>query len=93
MDIEKIREIVYHPLKKQKLPKCVKRNFNKFALSTFDLIYYGESNKFRKYCNRLLDQIHKNYHLADETDDNMYSDAVRLNSIIYHKLYHSSCAN
>ena len=93
MDIEKTREIIYHPLKKQELPKYVKRNFNTFALSTFDLMYYGESCEFRHYCNRLLDQIHKNYHLADRTDDNMYIDAVMLGSIIYHKLYHNSCAD
>lgn len=88
MDIEKMRTIIYHPLKQQKLPKCIKKNFNKFAISTYDLIYPCDAHNFRKYINGLLNRIHKTYQLSDQTDDNMYGDALGLRSIIYHKLYH-----
>ena len=83
-----MRTIIYHPLKQQKLPKCIKKNFNKFAISTYDVIYSCDSYNFRKYVNSLLNRIHKTYQLSDKTDDNMYDDAIRLKCIIYHKLYH-----
>lgn len=88
MDIEQIRTIIYRPLKQQKLPKCIKKNFNKFAISTYDLIYPNEMFDFRGYINYLLDNIHGKYHLSNKTDDDMYCDAIRLKCIIYHKLYH-----
>lgn len=87
MDIEQMRTIIYRPLKQQKLPKCIKKNFQKFAISTYDLIYQYDTYNFRKYINSLLDGIHKTYQLSDKTDDNMYDDAITLHSIIYHKLY------
>ena len=59
MDIEKMRTIIYHPLKQQKLPKCIKKNFNKFAISTYDLIYHNEMFDFRRYINYLLDNMHE----------------------------------
>ena len=91
MDVEKMRTIIYHPLKQQKLPKCIKKNFNKFTISTYDVIYPCDSHNFRKYINSLLNRIHKTYQLSDKTDDNMYEDALALRSIIYHKLYHHIC--
>lgn len=91
MDIEKMRTIIYHPLKQQKLPKCIKKNFNKFAISTYDLIYHNEMFDFRRYINYLLDNMHEKYHFSNKTDDSMYGDAIRLYCIIYHKLYNISC--
>lgn len=90
MDIEKTREIIYHPLKKQRLPKYIKHNFDKFALSTYDMLYPFEMYQFRNYLNQLLDKLHKNYRLADETDDSIYIDAIRLSTTIYNKLYEKS---
>lgn len=90
MDIEKTREIIYHPLEKQRLPKCVKRNFDKFALSTFDLMYPFEMYLFRSYLNSLLDKIDTNYGLLDDTDNKMYNTALMLGVQIYYKLYNKS---
>lgn len=87
MDIEKTREIIYHPLKKQRLPKCVKRNIDKFALSTFDLMYPFEMYLFRSYLNSLLDKIDTNYGLLDDTDNKMYNTAIMFGHLIYYKFY------
>ena len=91
MDIEKMREIIYHPLKQQKLPKCIKKNFDKFSVSTYDLLYPYEMHQFRCYLNTLLDKIHANYNLSEDTDNNMYVTALRLNSTTYNKLYNNVC--
>lgn len=87
MDIEKTREIIYHPLKQQRLPKYVKRTFSKFALSNFDLLYPFQMFEYRNYVNYLLDKVNTNYSLNPENDDNMYVNAVRLGQIIYNKFY------
>lgn len=89
MDIEQMRTIIYRPLKQQKLPKCIKKNFEKFAVSTYDIIYPCEAYTFRKYVNSLLNRMHKTYQLSDETDDNIYGNAIILYNIIYHKFYHN----
>lgn len=89
MDIEQMRTIIYRPLKQQKLPKCIKKNFQKFSISTYDLIYPCDAYSFRKYINGLLDRIHKTYCLSDQTDNNMYSDAIVVYNIICHKLYYN----
>lgn len=87
MDIERTREIIYRPLKQQRLPKYVKRTFSKFALSNFDLLYPFQMFEYRDYVNHLLDEVHKNYNLKSENDDNMYVNACRLGVIIYNKYY------
>lgn len=87
MDVEKMREIIYHPLKQQKLPKCIKHNFDKFSVSTYDLLYPYEMYKFRWYLNDLLNKMHADYSLSEETDNNMYVNALKLSSAIYNKLY------
>lgn len=87
MDVEKMREIIYHPLKQQKLPKCIKHNFDKFSASTYDLLYPYEMYQFRWYLNDLLNKIHADYNLSEETDNNMYVNALKLSSAIYDKLY------
>ena len=53
MDIEKMREIIYHPLKQQNLPKCIKKNFDKFSVSTYDLLYPYGMYQFRKKINNI----------------------------------------
>lgn len=90
MDIEKIKEIIYHPLKKQRLPKCVKHNFDKFSLSTYDLIYPCEMYLFRSYLNGLLDKMDTNYGLPFDTDNAMYNSALRFSVQIYYKFYNKS---
>ena len=90
MDIEKIREIIYHPLKKQGLPKCVKHNFDKFSLSTYDLICPCEMYLFRSYLNGLLDKMDTNYGLPFDTDNAMYNSALRFSVQIYYKFYNKS---
>lgn len=90
MDIEKIKEIIYHPLKKQRLPKCVKHNFDKFSLSTYDLIYPCEMYLFRSYLNSLLDKMDTNYGLPFDTDNAMYNSALRFSVQIYYKFYNKS---
>lgn len=87
MDVEKMREIIYHPLKQQKLPKCIKYNFDKFAVSTYDLLYPYAMYQFRWYLNALLDKMHADYNLSEETDNNMYVNAIRFSQTIYNKLY------
>lgn len=87
MDVEKMREIIYHPLKQQKLPKCIKHNFYKFSVSTYDLLYPYEMYQFRWYLNDLLNKMHADYNLSEETDNNMYVNALKLSSAIYDKLY------
>lgn len=87
MDVEKMREIIYHPLKQQKLPKCIKHNFDKFSVSTYDLLYPYEMYQFRWYLNDLLNKIHADYNMSEETDNNMYVNALKLSSAIYDKLY------
>lgn len=87
MDVEKMREIIYHPLKQQKLPKCIKYNFDKFSVSTYDLLYPYEMYQFRGYLNTLLDKIHADYSLSEDTDNNMYVHAIRFSQTIYNKLY------
>ena len=87
MDVEKMREIIYHPLKQQKLPKCIKYNFDKFAVSTYDLLYPYEMYQFRWYLNALLDKMHADYNLSEETDNSMYIHAIRFSQTIYNKLY------
>ena len=92
MDNEKMRAIIYHPLKQQGLPKYVKHHFGKFALSNFDLLYPFQMFEYRDYVNHLLDEVHKNYHLKDQTDDDMYVRAIRFGTIIYNKMYRDICA-
>lgn len=87
MDVEKMREIIYHPLKQQKLPKCIKHNFDKFSVSTYDLLYPYEMYQFRWYLNDLLNKMHADYNMSEETDNNMYVNALKLSSAIYDKLY------
>lgn len=87
MDVEKIRKIIYHPLKQQKLPKCIKHNFDKFSVSTYDLLYPYEMYQFRWYLNDLLNKMHADYNMSEETDNNMYVNALKLSSAIYDKLY------
>lgn len=87
MDVEKIRKIIYHPLKQQKLPKCIKHNFDKFSVSTYDLLYPYEIYQFRWYLNDLLNKMHADYNMSEETDNNMYVNALKLSSAIYDKLY------
>ena len=87
MDVAKMREIIYHPLKQQKLPKCIKHNFDKFSVSTYDLLYPYEMYQFRGYLNTLLDKIHEDYSLSEDTDNNMYIHAIRFSQTIYNKLY------
>lgn len=89
MDIEKMREIIYHPLKQQKLPKCIKRNFDKFSVSTYDLLYPYGRYQFRWYIDALLDKINVYYNLSVDTDNNMYITALRLSSATYDKLYNN----
>lgn len=91
MDIEKMREIIYHPLKQQKLPKCIKHNFDKFSVSTYDLLYPYEMHQFRCYLNTLLDKIDAYYNLPVDTDNNMYVTAIRFSQTIYNKLYNNVC--
>ena len=64
MDIEKMREIIYHPRKQQKLPKCIKHNFDKFSVSTYDLLYPYGMYQFRWYLDALLDKIDAYYNLS-----------------------------
>lgn len=87
MDVEKMREIIYHPLKQQKLPKCIKHNVDKFSVSTYDLLYPYEMYQFRWYLNDLLNKMHADYNMSEETDNNMYVNALKLSSAIYDKLY------
>lgn len=87
MDVEKIRKIIYHPLKQQKLPKCIKHNFDKFSVSTYDLLYPYEMYQFRGYLNDLLNKIHADYSLSEDTDNSMYIHAIRFSQTIYNKLY------
>ena len=91
MDIEKMREIIYHPRKQQKLPKCIKHNFDKFSVSTYDLLYPYETHQFRYYLNALLDKMNADYNLPVDTDNNMYIHAIRFSQTIYHKLYNNVC--
>lgn len=91
MDIERTREIIYYPLKQQRLPKYVKRTFSKFALSNFDLLYPFKMFDYRNYVNHLLDIVHENYSLNSENDDNMHINAVRLDASIYNKYYMNIC--
>lgn len=85
MDVEKMREIIYYPLKQQKLPKCIKRNFDKFSVSTYALLHPYEMYQFKQYLNDLLDKICADYNLSEYTDTNMYINAVKLGSVIYNK--------
>ena len=87
MDVEKIRAIIYHPLKQQKLPKCIKHNFDKFSVSTYDLLYPYEMYQFRGYLNDLLNKMHADYSLSEDTDNSMYVHAIRFSQTIYNKLY------
>lgn len=87
MDVEKMRAIIYHPLKQQNLPKCIKHNFDKFSVSTYDLLYPYEMYQFRGYLNDLLNKIHADYNLSEDTDNNMYIHAIRFSQTIYNKLY------
>ena len=96
MDVHKMREIIYHPLKQQKLPKCIKHNFDKFSVSTYDLLYPYEMyclcldidpSDNRWYLNDLLNKMHADYNMSEETDNNMYVNALKLSSAIYDKLY------
>lgn len=91
MDVEKMREIIYHPLKQQKLPKCIKRNFDKFSVSTYDLLYPYGMYQFRWYIDALLDKIDAYYNLPVDTDNNMYVTAIRFSQTIYNKLYDHLC--
>lgn len=91
MDVEKMREIIYHPLKQQKLPKCIKHNFDKFSVSTFDLLYPYEMYLFRGYLNDLLNKMHADYNLSEDTDNSMYIHAIRFGQTIYNKLYDHLC--
>lgn len=91
MDVEKMREIIYHPLKQQKLPKCIKRNFDKFSVSTYDLLYPYGMYQFRWYLDALLDKIDAYYNLSVDTDNNMYVTAIRFSQTIYNKLYDHLC--
>ena len=91
MDIEKMREIIYHPRKQQKLPKCIKHNFDKFSVSTYDLLYPYGMYQFRLYIDALLDKIDAYYNLSVDTDNDMYIHAIRFSQTIYHKLYNNVC--
>lgn len=91
MDIEKMREIIYHPRKQQKLPKCIKHNFDKFSVSTYDLLYPYGMHQFRLYIDALLDKIDAYYNLSVDTDNNMYVHAIRFSQTIYNKLYNNVC--
>lgn len=91
MDIEKMREIIYHPRKQQKLPKCIKHNFDKFSVSTYDLLYPHGMYQFRWYIDALLDKIDAYYNLSVDTDNNMYVRAIRFSQTIYNKLYNNVC--
>ena len=91
MDIEKMREIIYHPRKQQKLPKCIKHNFDKFSVSTYDLLYPYEMYQFRDYLNDLLNKIHADYSLSEDTDNSMYIHAIMFSQTIYNKLYDNVC--
>lgn len=91
MDVEKMREIIYHPLKQQKLPKCIKHNFDKFSVSTYDLLYPDGMYQFRWYLDALLDKIGAYYNLSVDTDNNMYVRAIRFSQTIYNKLYNNVC--
>ena len=91
MDTEKMREIIYHPRKQQKLPKCIKHNFDKFSVSTYDLLYPYGMYQFRWYIGALLDKIDAYYNLSVDTDSNMYVRAIRFSQTIYNKLYNNVC--
>lgn len=91
MDIEQIRTIIYHPLKQQKLPKCIKHNFDKFSVSTYDLLYPDGMYQFRWYLDALLDKIGAYYNLSVDTDNSMYVHAIRFSQTIYNKLYNNVC--
>ena len=91
MDIHKMREIIYHPRKQQKLPKCIKHNFDKFSVSTYDLLYPYGMYQFRWYIDALLDKIDAYYNLSVDTDNNMYVHAIRFSQTIYNKLYNNVC--
>lgn len=91
MDTEKMREIIYHPRKQQKLPKCIKHNFDKFSVSTYDLLYPYGMYQFRWYIDALLDKIDAYYNLSVDTDNNMYVRAIRFSQAIYNKLYNNVC--